>query len=295
MDDLICLRCHLPIRRKLGCICTAPGWRIYDPQEAEYLKSSTPEFPLQWLIKFMDKRELFRFRGDFFAPAQNNENIKYIDELNHTYDLKVDYGEGTTYQIIRYHYSHFLKGIIKNQVDESIKLMRDNLSTVDKDSGKHLLHRYLKYFQSITNNIYLLEKPNPFSDAVIEALTPLKEYITIEEEYYFPETDWDDTIPIDYATMPLKQILKRIFFKITEAQLITLISEIEGAEQATDKIDPIYFIGKLDAFMGHIRKLREEGRILRKYYAPAISRNCYRKLTRFSDAVPIPEKYLKKH
>lgn len=299
MENEICLRCNLPIRSSLGCICTAPNWRIFSSNEVEYLKDSTPELPMQWLTTFMERRELYRFRGVFFAPALNTESsnldIIAIDELNHTYDIKDKYNIESVDLSPRQHYSVFLSSKIRREVKKSISMMNNNLSIVDKESGKHILHRYLGFYQDIVQNIRRLERPNPFSDAVIEELTKLKEYLMREEEYYFQETEWDETSPIDYYNMPIKQIVKRIFYRITEAQADILTLRLEGAASTQEKIDPIYFVGKLSVLMSHIKKLRESGRLIRKNYAPAISENCLRKTDRFSDAMPISKSYLEKH
>lgn len=188
MENQICLRCNLPISRERGCICTSPNWRIYDPSEQEYLKPSTSDLPLKWLTTFMDRREIFRFRGAFFAPALNNpENILEINENENTFDVKVNYEGGTPKPSERHHYSSFLGNILSSQVKQSLQLMRDKLSTCDKEQGRHLLYTYLKNFETIEYNMRMIQRPSDQYDALEYAFLKLVEFFDKEKLYYFKD------------------------------------------------------------------------------------------------------------
>jgi hypothetical protein len=57
----------LPISDQKGCICTSPNWRVFYPDEQEYLIDSTIEDPIAWIKSFYNRGEKYRFRGEFFT------------------------------------------------------------------------------------------------------------------------------------------------------------------------------------------------------------------------------------
>lgn len=187
MEIQTCLRCNLPIRRNSGCICTSPNGRIYNPNEPEYLKPSTAELPLRWLTLFMERREIYRYRGDFFAYALNNRNeVVQINELENYFDLKCEV-LGAPEPYIRRHYSYLLYSIVKGEVEKSISLMNVALSTSDYTQGKHLLHRYIRGYDDILQNMRKIEKPSDNYDALQNAFDGLNTFLELEKGYYFPD------------------------------------------------------------------------------------------------------------
>lgn len=184
MATQYCLRCNLPIRRDCDCICTSPNLRIYDPNEPDYLKPSTADQPLLWLTLFMERREVYRFRGDFFAYALSNPNkVIQINEFENYFDLKHEV-HGAPEPYIRHHYSECLYSIVKGQVEKSISLIKVALNTSDYMKGKHLIYRCIRVYDDIMHNMKKIEKPSDTYDALQNAFDDLNTFLENEKSYY---------------------------------------------------------------------------------------------------------------